>query len=62
MKFPKQVMSTPELRKMGIPNAILASVRAQPRQTIAFQMVKNGIVYWDTDKLSRYIEKHAVRY
>lgn len=62
MKFPKPIMSTPELRRFGVPNAILMTVRSQRGQTIAFQTVKNGVVYWDTDKLAKYMEKHAVRY
>lgn len=62
MKFPKPVMSTPELKKMGIPKAILLAVRSERDQKIAFQMTPNGTVFWDTEKLARYFEKHAVRY
>lgn len=62
MKFPKAVMSTPELKRMGIPKAILQAVRAEQGQKIAYQMTPNGTVFWDTEKLTRFMEKHAARY
>ena len=55
-------MSTPELKKMGIPKAILLAVRSERDQKIAYQMTPNGTVFWDTEKLARYLEKHAARY
>lgn len=61
MKFPKPVMTTSELGKMGFPTALLREIAREPGQTIAFRMKPNGNIYWDTEKLQKRNEKFAVR-
>lgn len=61
MRFPKPVMTTPELKKMGFPYRTLLGIMREKGQNIAFQFNKNGTIYWDTEKLKSKIEKSAVR-
>lgn len=61
MKYPKPVMTTAELNKMGFPAALLREIAKEPGQTIAFRMKPNGNIFWDTEKLQRRNEKFAVR-
>ncbi len=61
MKYPKAVMSTAELQKMGFPYRKLLEIMREPGQTIAFRFVPKGTIYWDTEKLSKRLEKQAVR-
>lgn len=61
MNFPKPVMSTAELKKMGFPYRTLLAIMREKGQNIAFQFNKNGTIYWDTEKLKSKIEKSAVR-
>ena len=61
MKFPKPIMSTAELKKMGFPYRTLLAIMREKGQTIAFKFNDNGTIYWDTEKLKSKIEKSAVR-
>lgn len=61
MKFPKPVMTTSELGKMGFPVDVLREIAREPGQKIAFRLKKNGNILWDTERLQKRNEKFAVR-
>lgn len=54
-------MKTTELKELGFPDKLLRDIREEKGQTIASQFKPNGAIYWDTEKLKKYIEKNAVR-
>lgn len=62
MKYPKPVMTTSELVKMGFSASLLRKMLREPGQKFAFRYnPPNGNIYWDTEKLQKRIEKCAVR-
>jgi len=61
MKLPKPIMKTSELKALGFPDRLLRQIRAEKGQTIASQFKPGGDIYWDTEKLKKYVEKKAVR-
>lgn len=61
MTFQKPLMKTSELKALGFPDKLLRDIRATEGQTIASQFRPGGSIYWDTEKLKRFIEKNAVR-
>ena len=61
MNLPKPIMITTELKELGFPDKLLRDIREEKGQTIASQFKPNGAIYWDTEKLKKYIEKIAVR-
>lgn len=61
MKFPKPVMKTTELVEMGFPKRNLLAIANTRNQNVAFRLKKNGCIFWDTEKLKKYLEQHSVR-
>ena len=57
MKYPKQVMTISELKKMGFPEEWLRNICRDRHQNIAWQMDKskpNSPFVFDTEELEKY--------
>ena len=61
MTFPKHIMTTAELARMGLPSKTLDAIAKEPEQNIAFRLRPDGNVFWDTEKLQKRIEDNMVR-
>ena len=48
MTFPKHIMTTAELARMGFPSKTLNAIAKEPEQNIAFRLRPDGNVFWDT--------------
>ena len=47
MTFPKHIMTTAELARMGFPSKTLDAIAKEPEQNIAFRLRPDGNVFWD---------------
>lgn len=64
MQFPEKVMSLPDVhRRMGIPKSMLRDIAHEEDQKCAFRMSVSGKgkIWFDTEKLSKALEKRLVR-
>ena len=64
MQFPKKVMSLPDVhRRMGISYNMLYEIAHEENQKCAFRksLSQKGKIWFDTDKLSKALEKRMVR-
>ena len=61
MTFPKHIMTTAELARMGFPSKTKDAIAKEPEQNIAFRLRPDGNVFWDTEKLQKRIEDNMVR-
>ena len=64
MQFPERVMSLPDIhRKMGISKDMLRDIAHEQNQKCAFRksVSGKGKIWFDTDKLSKALEKRIVR-
>lgn len=61
MIFPKPIMTSSELKKMGFTHWQLHKLAHVEGQKYAFHAPGGNKIFWDTEKLGREIGKRAVR-
>ncbi len=62
MKYPKKIMKTMELvKECGFDYRFLLQIAHTPGQKCAYRLGGGRMIFWDTEKLQKYIEKHCVR-
>lgn len=61
MNFPKKIMRSGELMKMGFTKTMLDQLAHAEGQTYATRTPGGRIYRWDTEKLQRAMDRRAVR-